>query len=121
VLVLQLLLYKLSQFLFNKKLLLEGYPDGFTGSHLYLKLFQLFSQLFLIANALYFSGSIACEVLTSNPRVMGMMISDGFLHFEYFSLVTGFLKPSDSFLINTKSFLVLLDVLHNFQIKLVLE
>jgi len=52
---------------------------------------------------------------------MGMMISDGFLHFEYFSLVTGFLKPSDSFLINTKSFLVLLDVLHNFQIKLVLE
>jgi len=55
ILFLQLLLYKLSQFLFSKELLIEGYPEGFTGAHLYLELFQLFSQFFLIANPLSFS------------------------------------------------------------------
>ena len=35
---------------------------------------------------------------------MGMVTSDRFIHFEYFSLVTGSHKPFDSFLTNTRSF-----------------
>jgi hypothetical protein len=66
-----LLLYKLSQFFFGEELLLNGYPKGFTGAHLYLEIFQLFSQLFLVANPLFFLvGSTTCKVSASNPRVM---------------------------------------------------
>jgi hypothetical protein len=49
-----LLLYALSQFLFSEELLLEGYPEGFTNARLYLELFQLFFQLFLVANPFSF-------------------------------------------------------------------
>jgi hypothetical protein len=53
--VASLLFYELSQFLFSEELLLEGYPEGFTSVHFYLELFQLYFQLFLIANPFSFS------------------------------------------------------------------
>ena len=63
---------------------------------------SLNSSLLLIFFLIF--SLVACEVSTSNRRYMGIVSNDRFLHLEYFSLVTGSLKPSDFFLINIRSF-----------------
>jgi len=66
-----------------------------------LSSYSLNSFLLLI---LFLIGSTTCEVSASNPRVMGMVTNDRFIHLGYFSLVTRSLRPSNSFLTNTISF-----------------
>jgi len=89
---------------FSEELLLEGYPKGFTGAHLHLVLFQLFSQLFLIVNPLSFSWFNSLQSFAFKSKSYGMLTNYIFLHFGYFSLVPGSLKPSYSFLTNIRSF-----------------
>jgi hypothetical protein len=48
------------------------------------------------------SSSMAYKVPDSNLRFMGTIMNDRFLHFGYFSIVIGSLKPSDSFFFISK-------------------
>lgn len=54
--------------------------------------------LFLLLN------SFVCKVLASNPGLTGIETNDRLLHFGYFLVVIGSLKPFDSFLSTSAAF-----------------